>query len=60
MNLMPLSVYVFSLLAGGTDMGGQTSDVKGEIMSRYKSLQVEESYEDMHREIEPVESDELT
>ena len=58
---MPLSVYVFSLLAGSTnDMGGETSDVKGEIMSRYKSLQVEEAYEDTHREVEPIELDEFT
>jgi hypothetical protein len=54
MNLLPLSLFVFSLLAGNGDMGDQTSDVKGEIISRYKDLQVEE----MDHEEESIESEE--
>lgn len=61
MNLLPLSVFIFSLFSGTHDMGGQASDVKGEIVSHYKELQVEEVFEEMHREIDPVESkEELT
>lgn len=54
MNLLPLSLFVFSLLAGNSDMGDQTSDVKGEIISRYKDLQIEET----QHEVEPVETEE--
>lgn len=50
MNLLPLSLFVFSLFAGNNDMGIQTTDVKGEIISRYKGLQVEETLEDSHSE----------
>lgn len=58
MNLLPLSLFVFSLFAGNNDMGIQTTDVKGEIISRYKGLQVEET-EDSHSE-ESLESAEET
>jgi len=53
-NLLPLSLFVFSLLAGNSDMGDQTSDVKGEIISHYKDLQIEET----QYEVEPVETEE--
>ncbi|MCB1080396.1 MAG: hypothetical protein AB7N99_06140 [Simkaniaceae bacterium] len=56
MNLLPLSLYIFSLLAGNSDMGSSVSDVKGEITRRYKSLQVEETLEETHHELEPLES----
>ena len=42
MTLFPLVLFVFSLIGGHTEMGGKTSDVKGEIMGRYKGCQVEE------------------
>lgn len=45
MNLLPLTTFIFSLLAGNMDMGKATSDVKGEIINRYKGLQVEESHD---------------
>jgi len=57
-SLLPLSLFVFSLFAGNSDMGTQTSDVKGEIISRYKGLQVEETLEDSQRECEALESTE--
>lgn len=45
MTLLPLSTFIFSLLAGNMDMGQPSSDVKGEIVSRYKGLQIEETQE---------------
>ena len=45
MNLLPLTTFIFSLLAGNMDMGKATSDVKGEIISRYKRLEVEEPHD---------------
>ncbi|MCB1110217.1 MAG: hypothetical protein KDK64_04495 [Chlamydiia bacterium] len=46
MELLPLTSVIFSLLAGAPDMGGPTSDTKGDILSRYIGNQVEEYYED--------------
>ncbi len=45
MNTLPLTALIFSLIAGNIDKGGATSDVKGEIIGRYKGLQVEETQE---------------
>lgn len=61
MYLLPLTTFVFSLLAGTIDMGTATSDVKGEILGRYKGLQVEEIQEKGEKSTcheEPVESSE--
>jgi len=46
MELLPLTSVIFSLLAGAPDMGGPTSDTKGDIVSRYIGKQVEESHDD--------------
>ena len=46
MELLPLTSVIFSLLAGTPDMGGPTSDTKGDIVSRYIGKQVEESHDD--------------
>ena len=43
MELLPLTSVIFSLFAGAPDMGGPTSDTKGDIVSRYIGKQVEES-----------------
>lgn len=45
MTLLPLSTFIFSLLSGNMDMGQPSSDVKGEVVSRYKGLQIEEVQE---------------
>jgi hypothetical protein len=45
MTLLPLSTFIFSLLAGKADMGQPSSDRKGELVSRYKGLQIEETQE---------------
>ena len=45
MTLLPLSTFIFSLLAGNIDMGQPSSDVKKDIVSRYKGLQIEEPQE---------------
>ena len=63
MNLLPLTTFIFSLLAGNMDMGKATSDVKGEIINRYKGLQVEEPHdktESLTCHEDPSEEDEET
>lgn len=42
MNFFPAVLFVFSLISGSADHGDKTSDVKGEIMGRYKNCEVEE------------------
>ena len=56
MNLLPLTTLIFSLLAGTIDMGEASSDVKGDIIGRYKGLQVEETDSSTCHE-EPTETD---
>ncbi|QVL57863.1 MAG: hypothetical protein KFB93_01935 [Simkaniaceae bacterium] len=64
MNLLPLTTFIFFLLAGNMDMGKASSDVKGDIIGRYKGLQVEETQDKAEPQPcheEPAENgDELT
>ncbi|MCP5505454.1 MAG: hypothetical protein H7A38_01050 [Chlamydiales bacterium] len=54
MTLLPLSTFIFSLLAGSHDMGQPSSDVRGELVSRYKSV-IEEADQEAE---ETAEADE--
>lgn len=54
MTLLPLSAFIFSLLAGSHDMGQPSSDVKGELVSRYKGV-IEEADQEAE---ETAEADE--
>ena len=55
MNLLPLSLFIFSLLAGKGNIEDQMSDEKGDVISGYENLQVEE----MQHKVESIESKEV-